>query len=92
MTSNKNTVVRNSKIAWQKVDDKVVLVSPKRMKIHILSGCGESIWEHLKESKDVDEIAVLICKEYDTTEAQAKKDISEFVDKLTAEELVLVNN
>ena len=89
MTLQKNTVIRNSKIAWQNIQDKVVLVSPKTMRIHIIHGSGGSVWEHLKKSRSEDELAELIFEEYDTTIESAKKDVQIFLDKLKKESLVL---
>ncbi len=89
MKSQENAVIRNVNIAWQKIEEKVVLVSPKTMRIHIVHGCGGSIWEHLKEAKTEDELAGLICEEYDTTIDKAKDDVGEFLDKLKEEDLIL---
>ena len=81
--------VRNQKIAWQVVDDKIVLVSPQTHKIHILSGCGSRIWEYLKETKKEEELIDLVCEEFDVGATQAEEDIDHFLNDLLKEELVL---
>ena len=91
MKSEKNTVIRNSKIAWQKIQEKIILVSPKTMRIHIIHGSGGSIWEHLKDARSEDELAELLCEEYDTTVERAKKDVQTFLDQLKKENLVISN-
>ncbi len=92
MRSQKNTVIRNSNIAWQKMQEKIVLVSPQTMRIHILHGSGGSIWEYLKEARSEDELASMVCEEYDTTIEGAQKDIRSFLTKLKKEDLIVSNN
>ncbi len=89
MTSKRPAVIRNSEIAWQQMQEKVVLVSPKTMRIHILHGSGGSIWEYLKKSRSEDELAELLCDEYDTTPIEAEKDVRNFLNQLKKEELVI---
>ena len=81
--------IRNQKIAWQVVDDKIVLVSPQNHKIHILSGSGSRIWEHLKEMKNEEELVGLICDEFDVSQQKAEEDLDHFLTDLVKEELVL---
>ncbi len=88
MVLNKNTVVRNKKIAWQKVDDKYVLVSPRTKRIHVLHGCGGRIWEHVEKPHTTDDLVELICEEYEVPEEDARRDITEYVSKLKEEEIV----
>jgi len=88
MKDKKDVLIRNSKIAWQYIQEKAVLVSSKTKKIHILYGCGGSVWKYLKEPRDIDALVHLICEEYDTTPPQAERDISKFLDKLKEEKLI----
>lgn len=48
MKDKKDVLIRNSKIAWQYIQEKAVLVSSKTKKIHILYGCGGERMEILK--------------------------------------------
>lgn len=86
-----NTVIRNSKIAWQKVEEKVVLVSPKTKKIHILYGTGGYLWECLEQQRSVDQLTELVCEQYDATQEQAQLDIQEFLNQMQEEDLVLTS-
>ena len=89
MVSENSTIVRNKKIAWQKVDEKYVLVSPRTKKIHVLHGSGGRIWEHIEKPKTTDDLVGLMCDEYDVSEDVVRKDISEYVSKLKEEDIVL---
>ena len=90
MEQKNNLVSRNSKIAWQIIDQKIVLVSPKQMKIHILSGTGSHIWNHLKEPTSVENLVEKVVEEYDTTKEKAREDVNTFLEQLSKEELLEV--
>ena len=85
---SKISYVRNHKIAWQAVDDKVVLVSPQNHKIHILSGSGSRIWEFLKHPRGQEELVALVCSEFDVEEQAAQSDMDIFLQDLHAEQLI----
>jgi hypothetical protein len=88
MTSNKMFYKRKKNIAWQMLDEKAVLVSPKEKRIHVLSGCGGSLWGHLKEEKSVEELVNLICEEFETSKDQAQDDIEKFLEELKSEDVI----
>jgi len=89
MKSKDNAVTRNPNIAWQKVEEKAVLVSPQTKKIHVLHGCGGRIWDYLKETRCIDDLVTLICDEYDASPDSVKKDVEVFLAQLELESLVL---
>ena len=82
-------IIRNPKVSWQKVEGKVVVVNPEKRKIHILYESGASIWEYLKDPKDLNELIRLICDEYDVDMYQAKRDIEEFIEKIKDKEIIV---
>jgi hypothetical protein len=47
-----------------------------------LNGTGKFMWEKLAKGCDEEKLIGDILKEYDVDEATAKKDVSDFVDKL----------
>ncbi len=84
-------ISRNPKIAWQRIEDKIVVINPQKRKVHILSGSGVSIWEHLSSSKTLEDIIKLILEEYEIDEAKAIQDIKSFIELLGEKELVIFN-
>jgi hypothetical protein len=88
MKETKHTIARSPHVAWQEVSDKVVVVTPRTRKIHILYGSGASIWKYLEKPKSPTEITDLLCKEYDVAFAEAKKDTEEFIEQLKIRQVV----
>ena len=82
-------IQRNSKIAWQKVEDRVVVVTPQTKKIHILSGIGGYLWDCLNEPKSFLELIEQVCSEYDVDYHQAEADMGSFIRDLEDREIIL---
>ena len=61
---------RSSKVAWQQLDDKVIIVTPKDKQIHILSGSGMDIWQALEEPKTIEALFLYLYEIYDVAEEQ----------------------
>ncbi|MHB8125270.1 MAG: PqqD family protein [Desulfitobacteriaceae bacterium] len=53
-----------------------------------LNGTGAFLWKQLTEDKSGQELLSAMLEEYDTDEATAKADISEFLKKLKAADLL----
>ena len=83
-------ISRNKNVAWQVVEDKIVVVTPQTRKIHILSGIGSSIWDSIKEPKEMAKIVDIVCEQFDVDRPVAEKDVNEFIDDLSDKEIVTI--
>jgi len=92
MKSQKKMFVRSPDIAWQNVDGKIVVVTPRTKKIHILSGCAISIWDYLEQPQQIESIVEMLCSEYEVDTQQAEHDADNFIHDLLSKEIVKVYN
>ena len=56
--------------------------------LFFLSGIGEFIWDRLEQAQSREEILSAILEEYDVQEADARKDLDAFFDKLKSFEII----
>jgi hypothetical protein len=72
-----------------RVGDEIVLVHLKTDKIFVLNRTGARVWELVSADLDLDEIGQRIEQEFDVTACAASAQISELLDALKNDELVL---
>jgi len=82
--------VRSPDTAWQDIEDKTVIVTPRTKKIHIISGSGRSIWSCLEKPQKLENIVELLCGEYEVSVQQARDDVSRFIQDLVDKKIVKV--
>ncbi len=75
-------------VAHRKIDGRVYVVDSKNSSLHSLNETGSYIWERLAAGSDEKKIAASIASRYDIPEADAVKDVSDFIKKLKAKNLV----
>jgi polyhydroxyalkanoate synthesis regulator phasin len=75
-----NKFKKNPDVSWQMVEGQAVLIHNRLGEIQVLNEVGSIIWENLEKGSD--EIVEAICKEYDVTKEEAKKDVEDFLKEL----------
>jgi hypothetical protein len=60
--------------------------------IYTLNEVGSTIWELLGGRTSLDRIAAAVCDQYETTPAEARRDVAELVDSLVAAGLIHVSD
>ena len=75
-----NKFKKNTDVTCQKVEGQAVLIHNRLGEIQVLNEVGSLIWENLEKGSD--EIVETICKEYDVTKEEAKKDVEDFLKEL----------
>jgi polyhydroxyalkanoate synthesis regulator phasin len=75
-----NKFKKNPDVSWQMVEGQAVLIHNRLGEIQVLNEVGSLIWENLEKGSD--EIVETICKEYDVTKEEAKKDVEDFLKEL----------
>ncbi|RKY41781.1 MAG: hypothetical protein DRP80_07455 [Candidatus Omnitrophota bacterium] len=81
-------ISRNPKVAWQKIEDKIVAVHPEKRRIHIIYDSGVSIWEALAKPKRFEEIVDFILEDYEVGKNIVNKDVGNFLKVLKDKELI----
>lgn len=77
---------RNPNVSWRVIEGQAVLILNKEGEVQVLNELGTFIWERLEE--DPEEVVRAIVAQYEVTPEQARQDLEEFVDSLTASNAV----
>jgi hypothetical protein len=80
---------RNPKLAWREIDGEAVIISPEDSYVHELNETASLIWKSADGEHSADEIAQAVAKSYDVGLAEAKADVDELIDVLSAKGLLV---
>lgn len=81
--------IRNTNIAWQKVEDRIVVVTPLTKKVHIISGVGLDVWSLVEQPVSYTEVLKEISQDYEVDYTQMEKDIREFWEELIEKGIIV---
>ena len=82
MENNKRIQVKAKAIAWQMLDENVVILQSREAMAHELNGSAAKIWMNITGEKSVEQINNDLCAEYGLKESEILSDTSEFVSEL----------
>jgi radical SAM protein with 4Fe4S-binding SPASM domain len=82
---------RNGKIIWKIFDEKTVVLDLRHIRLHVLDGMGSKIWNLLNGEKKTLEIVSTVSKDFKSEGEQNKSSIYEYLQRLTSNELVTLN-
>ena len=68
--------------AFREIEGEVFIVSSKTAGVHLLNSVGTFIWNLLDGEKALGEIADAVTGEFEIGEAEAKRDIEEFIEEI----------
>ena len=89
VTSNQAVKVKRSDAAiWRVIDGDAVLLIPEEAALHALTGCGSRVWELIEGETTVSNIVDRICAEYEVEPETARYEVTDFIHKLIAMNLV----
>jgi hypothetical protein len=77
-------------VAGQTIGNEAVLVLADTGQVLVLNEVGGRIWELADGSRTIAEIARILTDEYDVSEEQALRDVSEFVQQLIDKQVLTV--
>ena len=80
---------RNPKLAWREIDGEAVIISPEDSHVHELNETASIIWANADGKHSVDEIAGVIAARYEVELTEAKADVDELVEVLSAQGLLM---
>ena len=79
----------NPKIVYKKVDEQIFVLDSKNAKLITLNETASFIWENLKRYKTVDQVCLIIARDYDININSVKKDIENFLVKYSKTGILL---
>jgi hypothetical protein len=80
---------RNPKLAWREIDGEAVIISPEDSHVHELNETASLIWKSADGKHSEDEIAQAVAESYDVGLTEAKADVDELIDVLSAKGLLV---
>ena len=82
---------RNPKLAWREIDGEAVIISPKDSHVHELNETASLIWTNADGKHSVDEIVGVIAARYEVPLVEAKADVDELIEVLSAKGLLVAS-
>jgi hypothetical protein len=82
---------RNPKLAWREIDSEAVIISPEDSHVHELNETASIIWTNADGKHSVDEIAGVIAARYEVELPEAKADVDELIEVLSAKGLLVAS-
>ena len=86
--TNSTVVKRSPEAVFRVVDGEAVIVEPGRGLVNVANEVGTRVWEWMDGVRSLDDIARLVCDEFEVTPEEAARDILEFVNELIENKLV----
>jgi hypothetical protein len=82
---------RNPKLAWREIDGEAVIISPEDSHVHELNETASLVWSNADGKHSVDEIAGVIAARYEVALPEAKADVNELIEVLSAKGLLVAS-
>jgi hypothetical protein len=82
--------VFHPQVAARIIDGEAVIVLPESGQVNVLNEVGSRIWELIDGTRNVGEITKIIVAEYDVTAEQAERDISDFIQELVDNKMLVL--
>lgn len=89
MSDSQEVYRRDESIVSRRIEDEVILVPIRQdvadlESIYTLNEVGAYIWEQMDGLRTIADIAALIVDEFEVSEHEAKRDLTEFTQQLSA--------
>lgn len=74
------------------IDDEAVLVLPQKGEVKVVNEVGARIWEIIDGTHSTNQIAEIICSEYQVERENAEQDVIEFLNLLFGHGIITISN
>lgn len=82
-------ITLNPRLAWREIEGRVVVISPDDSVVHELNETASFVWKHADYGRNLDEIALLISREFRIDVQRAKDDARDLLAGLARKGLLL---
>src|SRR5438046_591796 len=84
-------LTQSPRTAWRVYDGEAVILCPDSSTLNTLNAVGTLIWESADGKTPASAIVARICEEFDVDPERARRDITDFIAKLSARGLLTVS-
>jgi len=88
MTSENKVIYKQKKIPWREIEGEVIIVDLDKENVLNLNATGKEIWNSINGTLSAADITQKLTEIYEVEEAQAKKDVTLFINKLLEKGLI----
>lgn len=83
--------INSPSVVSETVDDEVIIINLDSGAYYSLQGTAAAIWELIEKHETCTGIAADICRHYEGDDARIRSEVSRFLDKLEAENLIVAD-
>ena len=88
----KTNIKRHPDIAWRKIGDYLMAITPGNNAVHRFNGTGAAVWEILGEQgKSFQQICHQIVDNFQASPSEVKKDITTFIEDISAKGIITLD-
>ncbi|MGH3433805.1 MAG: PqqD family protein [Thermocrispum sp.] len=80
--------LRSTEISTRTIGDETIVLSLSSSRYFSITGVGSRVFQLLAEERSIDQLVDTIVGEYDVDPARARTDVTDFVDRLRAADLL----
>lgn len=88
MVDPEDILIPVRQVAYRRIGDQVVLVSPRDNALMTLNQTGSTAWEALDGKRNVHQVAAEVHRRFEVTEAEALRDVTAFLSQMLERGLV----
>lgn len=81
---------QDSRLPYQEIEGQTVVVVPAKNELHVLDEVGTFLWTELSRFCSAEDLAQILCEEFDVGPDQAKRDVDAFLETLLGKELLIL--
>ncbi|MDD5347355.1 MAG: pyrroloquinoline quinone biosynthesis peptide chaperone PqqD [Candidatus Omnitrophica bacterium] len=79
---------RSASLAWRRIEDEVIIVTPCEGLARVLNASGSRIWELIDGVRSTADIVTELGREFDAPAGPAEEDVAAFLAELAQKKLV----
>lgn len=79
---------KKQNLAFRIIDGEAFIVDAEKQMLHNLNETGTRIWQLLEKGKTFDEIAEIICNEFEVSKKESEQDVKDFLKELKEKKLI----
>lgn len=77
-------------LPWQKIEEEVLVLQPKKKMAHEMNQVASDLWFNLEEAKTLEELTDSLCSDYEVERETVRKDVEQVLSELQEKEMIEV--
>jgi hypothetical protein len=90
VTSDARLALNEAEVAAKVIDGEAILINLSNGTYYSMDGVGSFVWSLIADHHNLSEVAAMVGRHYDVSEAQARADVKRLAAELLEEKLVII--